>query len=84
MTIQRLIKKKLLSWKGKKDRKTLILQGVRQCGKEQYGDTAYINFEESPQTAKIFEKDYRSSPDSCGTRCFTGTEAPAQGDTDHF
>ena len=66
MTIQRLIKEKLLSWKGKKDRKPLILQGVRQCGKtyilkefgkEQYNDTAYINFEENPQTAKLFEKD---------------------------
>ena len=49
-----------------KDRKPLILQGVRQCGKtyilkefgkKQYNDTAYINFEESPQTAKLFEQD---------------------------
>ncbi len=66
MVMQRLINEKLLAWKQKKDRKPLILQGVRQCGKTyilrefgkgQYNDTAYINFEETPQTAKLFEKD---------------------------
>jgi uncharacterized protein len=66
MVIQRLIYEKLLAWKQKKNRKPLILQGVRQCGKTyilkefgkgQYNETAYINFEETPQTAKLFEQD---------------------------
>jgi uncharacterized protein len=67
MAIPRLVKEKLLSWKGKEKRKPLILQGVRQCGKtwilkefgtQEYADTAYFNFEENPQTAKLFEKDH--------------------------
>ncbi len=66
MVIQRLIYEKLLAWKQRENRKPLILQGVRQCGKtyilkefgkEHYHDTAYINFEENPQAAKLFEKD---------------------------
>src|SRR6056297_2346460 len=64
--MKRLITERLLKWKHRQDRKPLILQGVRQCGKtyilkefgkEQYADTAYINFEETPQGADLFKKD---------------------------
>lgn len=64
--MKRVITEKLLRWKHDRDRKPLILRGVRQCGKtyilkefgkEQYTDTAYINFEESPQAADFFKKD---------------------------
>lgn len=57
----------LQTWKKKKNRKPLILTGVRQCGKtyivekfakEQFDNYVYINFEESEAMSSIFDYDY--------------------------
>lgn len=64
--MKRLILKELIRWKNRKDRKPLILKGVRQCGKtyilkefgrENYEDVAYFNFEGNPALAERFEQD---------------------------
>lgn len=64
--MKREIWKKLEEWKGKKDRKPLILKGARQVGKtyilkafgkESFPKFHYANFEKDKQLAKIFEKD---------------------------
>ncbi len=64
--MKRLIINDLIKWKNRKDRKPLILKGVRQCGKtyilklfgkENYKDVAYFNFEGNPALAKHFEQD---------------------------
>jgi len=64
--VKRLIKNKLIQWKNRRDRKPLILQGVRQCGKtyilnefgkEHYEEVAYFNFEGNPSLAERFIQD---------------------------
>lgn len=64
--MKRLIVNGLLKWKNRKDRKPLILKGVRQCGKtyilnqfgkENYEHVAYFNFEGNPALAQRFEQD---------------------------
>lgn len=64
--MKRLVIDELLKWKSRKDRKPLILKGVRQCGKtyilkqfgkENYEDVAYFNFEGNPALAQRFEQD---------------------------
>jgi predicted AAA+ superfamily ATPase len=64
--LKRLIIDKLIEWKNRKDRKPLILKGVRQCGKtyilnkfgrENYDEIAYFNFESNPALAERFEQD---------------------------
>ena len=66
--MQREIYSELLKWKGSKHRMPLILEGVRQCGKthilKQFGKNEfesmqYLNFEEEPSLAKLFEKDLK-------------------------
>ena len=56
----------LKKWKVRKDRKPLILKGVRQCGKtyvlekfgrENYEEVAYFNFEKNPVLAELFDRD---------------------------
>lgn len=62
--MERLIIKKLLEWKNSPYRKPLILKGVRQVGKtwilkefgkRYYENTAYFNFDESPEYRQFFE-----------------------------
>jgi len=64
--MQRLMMESLVKWKERKDRKPLILKGVRQVGKtwilKEFGKLAfqnyhYINFEKKPGLAKLFEPD---------------------------
>lgn len=64
--MKRLMMENLLRWKEKKDRKPLIIKGVRQVGKtyllKEFGKTHfpkyhYLNFEKEPILAKIFEAD---------------------------
>lgn len=64
--IKRLIYNKLLEWKNSKDRKPLILKGVRQCGKtwilkefgkNNYEDVAYFNFEGNEALQERFSQD---------------------------
>ena len=59
--------KELYEWKGRKDRKPLILRGARQVGKtwlmkefaaDAYGKYAYINFEDNEIIKQIFQKDF--------------------------
>lgn len=67
--MRRLIINELIKWKSRKDRKPLILKGVRQCGKtyilnefgkENYDEVAYFNFEGNPALAERFEQDLDS------------------------
>jgi len=64
--LKRLIMNELVKWKSRRDRKPLILKGVRQCGKtylltqfgrEYYDGIAYFNFEGNPALAERFEQD---------------------------
>ena len=57
----------LIKWKNSKNRKPLILKGVRQCGKtyllkefgnRYYDHTAYFNFEENDALKDVFENDF--------------------------
>lgn len=65
MEINREILLKLKEWKGKQNRKPLIIQGARQIGKTwamlkfgelEYEHVAYFNFESSEELCKEFEK----------------------------
>lgn len=62
--LKRKIEKTLISWKTTKDRKPLIIKGIRQCGKTSsvlqfasanYRHVVYINFLESPEYKAFFE-----------------------------
>ncbi|MCQ2103549.1 MAG: ATP-binding protein [Fibrobacter sp.] len=62
--MKRKILDELLQWKNRKDRKPLILRGVRQCGKtwalKEFGRTsfenvAYFNFDFDQSLASVFE-----------------------------
>lgn len=57
----------LLKWKGKRNRKPLLITGVRQCGKtyiikefgeHEFEDTAYFNFDGNTGLKSIFEFDF--------------------------
>ena len=59
--------RELKAWKEQKQRKPLIVQGVRQCGKtwlikefgrREYAHVAYINFESSKLMQSLFEVDF--------------------------
>ncbi len=62
----RAVYENLLEWKSSPERKPLIVEGVRQCGKtyvlqqfakENYDHMAYVNFERKPSLASLFEGD---------------------------
>ena len=64
--MNRFLLNELIKWKARKDRKPLIVKGVRQCGKtyilklfgkENYTEVAYFNFEGNPALAQRFEQD---------------------------
>ena len=66
LNLERLLYKNLLEWKNSKDRKPLILKGVRQCGKtwllkefgkKNYEDVAYFNFEGNDSLQERFSQD---------------------------
>lgn len=61
--MQRYIKKQLIEWKNRKDRKPLILKGARQVGKtyilkefgeEEYDNIAYFNFDHDETLKELF------------------------------
>ena len=61
--MRRYIKKQLLEWKNRKDRKPLILKGARQVGKtyilkefgkEEYENIAYFNFDHDETLKDLF------------------------------
>ncbi len=58
--------KELINWKKKKKHKPIIIRGARQVGKtwlmqefgkNEYQQTAYINFDSNPRMADLFAKD---------------------------
>lgn len=62
----RMAYRKLQRWKDDPDRKPLLLEGVRQCGKtyllKEFGktnfeSTVYINFEKTPSAGELFSDD---------------------------
>lgn len=64
--MKRIIMDELEKWKYRKNRKPLIIKGVRQCGKtyilnefgkRYYEGIAYFNFEGNPSLAERFEQD---------------------------
>lgn len=68
--MERTIKIDFLKWKDRPGRKPLLLRGARQVGKtyalktfgkDAYERVHYLNFEESPALAKIFDKDFNPS-----------------------
>ncbi|MCC2666324.1 MAG: family ATPase [Gammaproteobacteria bacterium] len=67
--LKRLIFQNLKEWRQKKDRKPLILKGVRQTGKtyalKEFGKNNfsafhYLNFEHNKKATELFKKDYDS------------------------
>ncbi|HCC85562.1 MAG TPA: ATPase, partial [Porphyromonadaceae bacterium] len=57
----------LIEWKGRKNRKPLVVRGARQVGKTwllkefaklYYEKTVYINFEKNELAKKLFEQDF--------------------------
>ncbi len=59
----------LVRWKNSLSRKPLLLRGVRQCGKtyllkafakNEYENMVYINFEQNPEFASLFDKDFHT------------------------
>ncbi|MEA2034700.1 MAG: AAA family ATPase [Euryarchaeota archaeon] len=68
--MKRFIYDILLEWKDSRDRKPVILEGIRQCGKTwilkhfgeaEFKDVAYFNFEYDDRLQKIFEGDLNVS-----------------------
>ena len=66
MLMKRTIYDDLMRWKNDRDRKPLLLEGVRQCGKtyilkefgkREYDDVAYFIFDKNPALSEIFEQD---------------------------
>ena len=67
MIIERSLIQKMIQWKNESDRKPLILNGVRQCGKtwllkhfgqQCFEDVAYFNFEYDKEILSFFEVSY--------------------------
>ena len=65
--MKRDVMEKLIAWKGKKNRKPLIVSGVRQCGKtyviKKFGESefenmAYFNFDGNTGLKSVFEYDF--------------------------
>lgn len=72
---------KLLKWKEKEDHKCLVLKGqrhtgktyiVKQFGKDQYENTAYIDFTESPEYKELFSRNPDVDEIIKGIKLFTG------------
>ncbi|NLV28047.1 MAG: ATP-binding protein [Methanomicrobiales archaeon] len=68
--MKRFIYDTLLTWKDSRDRKPLIIEGIRQCGKTwilknfgeaEFEDIAYFNFEYDDRLQRIFENDLNVS-----------------------
>jgi predicted AAA+ superfamily ATPase len=65
--MERFAMQYLQNWKSRPDRKPLVIRGARQVGKtwlmkefvkNEYKQTAYVNFEESKNLQTLFEEDY--------------------------
>ena len=65
--MERKIFSQLLKWKDKKNRKPLLMTGVRQCGKtyivkkfgdQEFEDVAYFNFDGNTGLKSVFDFDF--------------------------
>ena len=65
--MERLLMQELVKWKGKQNRKPLIIKGARQVGKtwlmKEFGkrcfeNVVYINFENNRRMKNVFAMDY--------------------------
>lgn len=82
--LKRKINNRLLQWKSNKDRKPLIIKGVRQCGKtssvlqfarENYSHVIYLNFFEDPGYASIFAGSLKTDDLIMYLSAYLGSEA---------
>jgi predicted AAA+ superfamily ATPase len=64
--MERLLMQDLISWKNNPDKKPLVVQGVRQCGKtflikdfasRHYADIVYYRFDKDAKIKEFFEQD---------------------------
>ena len=67
--MKRLVYEKFISWKSKKNRKPLLVTGVRQCGKtylikefgdNEFEDMAYFNFDGNEGLKSVFDYDFNT------------------------
>ena len=67
MSMYREVLERLVEWKDRKDRKPILLTGVRQCGKTfivgefaglYFKNYAYVNFEKTEKFSAIFDYDF--------------------------
>ncbi len=77
---------KLYSWKARKRRKPLIIEGARQVGKtwlmkefgsKAYADTVYINFDSNSQMAQLFASDLDINRLIMGIELYAGRKIDA-------
>ena len=66
--MERLNMARLMAWKTQKNRKPLLVTGVRQCGKtyllrefgaKSFQDVAYFNFDGDEGLKSLFEYDFK-------------------------
>lgn len=85
--MERLAIQYLESWKNKKNRKPLIVRGARQVGKtwlikefgkREYAQTAYINFENSKSLQTLFSSDFDISRIITALQIETGMQIHAE------
>ena len=77
----REILSELKRWKGRADRKPLILLGARQVGKtwamrtfgaDEYDNVAYVNCDEEPLARQLFDADYNLDRIMLSMQAMTG------------
>ena len=84
--MDRKVFKELKSWKERSGRKPLLIQGARQVGKtwlmrefgrREYANTAYLSFADQPEAAAIFEAGYTVQGIVQGISLLTGQPVEA-------
>lgn len=92
--MERTILHQLINWKNKKNRKPLLMTGVRQCGKtyliREFGkrafeETAYFNFDGNMGLQSIFDFDFNVERiiDELETAVYGHKNSPRK-NTDHL
>ena len=85
--MERFAFKQLIEWKKRGDRKPLIVSGARQVGKtwlikefgrKEYGQLAYINFESSSALRMLFEQDFDINRILMAVQLETGVKVTAE------
>lgn len=80
-TMKRFKTSELLKWKVSQNRKPLVIRGARQVGKTylmkefgktEFNNTIYINFDNTPNIAKLFESTLQIPQLLSGLQLFTG------------